>query len=218
MSASDADGDREAADPAATFDAVVAHLDAWEPGEGSNRTAAQRLQSFLDRRLNAGSDSVWDRDVVERRRGSAAADITVNGEIGVTLVDEVRPKTVADVRVALSLLAEQYNFVAVYWLDATPETADYRRSVERGASAGRLGVDGLRFVAADAGPSTAVGEVGVPGPRVRDVVAVGSLAALGAGLVGYTIAQTGGLGRLLLVGTVVLFVGTLALGTFVATH
>ena len=204
-------------DPGGTFLAVVAALGAWEPAGSGTGTASRRVRSFLEARLNDGTDSPWERDVVERRRGSAAADLAVNGEIGVTLVDDVGPATAADLRVALPLLAERYNFVVVYWLDASAAAADYRRSVERGASADRLGVDDLRFVTAPEPTATAAPvEPFAPARELRGVAAVALLLALGVGAVGWSLLATTGFGRALLAGVAGLFAGTLALATFLA--
>lgn len=203
-------------DPRETFEAVVGHLRAWEPGAAGNRRAPQRLQAFLEARLNAGADTVWERDVVERQRGSVAADLAVNGEIGVKLVEEVGPSRASEVGVAVDLLGDRYNYVAVYWLDATPATADSRRSVERSVSAARVGVDGLAFVTAPgatAGTVETGGRPGLRGPVVATAAAVGAVSlAWGA------IVSTPGLGRALLLGTAGLFLGTLAVGAFVATR
>jgi len=77
-----------ATDPVGTFETVVGLLERWEPGVTETGTAAGRLQRFLDRGLNDDDDGVLDRDVVERRRGSNEADVSVNGEIGIKLVGE----------------------------------------------------------------------------------------------------------------------------------
>jgi hypothetical protein len=203
-------------DPEGRFEAVVEELRAWEPGGSGNLAESGRARAFLDARLNEGTGSPWERDVVERRRGSTAADLSVNGEIGVVLVDDAGPATAADLRVALALLGERYNFVVVYWLDASPAGADYRRSVERGASAEQLHLAGLRFVTAPVPTRPGDGSHGALAAlgELRGVALGLLLAALGVGAVWWALAATAGLGRSFLVGVAGLFVGTLALATY----
>jgi len=190
-------GEPPGTDPVVTFESVVDLLEQWEPDVAETGTAAGRLQGFLDRGLNADADtdSVLDRDVVERRRGSNEADVSVNGEIGVKLVGEVRGATVDEVNVTLSLLSDWYSFVAVYWLDPSPEGADYRRTIERKASAPRLDLRGLAFVAGDsddpddadrsAGPAGLVGlSAGVAG--------LVAMALAGVTVVGWSLVRVAG--------------------------
>lgn len=117
--------------PVATFGAVVGLLRRWQPDEGDNESAPGRLQRFLDRGLNSNGDNVFEQDVVERRRGSAPANISVDSEIAITLVDEARQTTIDKMNVTLSLLADWYNFIAAYWLDPLPESIDHQRTIER---------------------------------------------------------------------------------------
>jgi hypothetical protein len=205
--------------PVATFGNVVELLERWQSHEVDNESAPGRLQRVLDRGLNSETDDVLDRDVVERRRGSNPADVTVNGEIGITLIGEVRQSTIDEVTVALSLLADWYNFIIVYWLDPSPESIDYRRTIERRTSGARLGVRRLSFVTggeADGG-SEPVSRRLFRLSTVAGAVVVG-LALSGVGFLGWTLANLTGPSRLLVVGVAGLFVGVLALGTMVAVQ
>jgi hypothetical protein len=202
---------------AETFSNVVSGLSEWDPDEGGSHAETRRVRAFLEATLNEDSESPWERDIVERRRGSAAADLSVNGEIGVALVDDVGPSTAADLRVALPLLAERYNFIVVYWLDASSAGADYRRSVERGVSTDRLDVTGLRFVTARRpGRTAATDDPLAPVAELRGLVTATLLLVFGIAVVGWALHATTGLGRTFLAGVAGLFVGTLALATFIA--
>ena len=132
--------------PRATFESITNLLERWETAGIDNQSGRAHLQQFLDDELNDETDSILDRDIVERHSGSNAADLSVNGEIGIKLVGEVRRSTVDQLNNTLSLLSDLYRFVAVYWLAPSSETDDYRRTVERTASKTGLGLKGLRFV------------------------------------------------------------------------
>lgn len=77
-------------DPDATFAAVLELVQSWEPVSVSTATKAGHLCSYLEQGLNDDDSSVWERDIVEKRRGSMAADLVVNGEIGIKLVGKTR--------------------------------------------------------------------------------------------------------------------------------
>lgn len=218
MSAPDPSGGAGAAlDPDAKFTTVVSCLEEWQHGGENQFAAPQRLRQYLDARLNADSESPWERDVVERRRGSQAADVVVNGEIGVKLVQSVRPSMVTDLRVALDLLGDQYNYVAVYWVEATASTADRRRTIERKTAASRFGLREVAFVTAERDTGTTVEGTGERLTLdLRVVAAAAALAMLSVGLVARGAAEVGGLGVVLLAGAGGLFLGTFALGVFLA--
>jgi hypothetical protein len=195
--------------PAATFEAVVDHLDAWRP----DRATARTLRAYLDTRLNDGVETVWEREIVECDPGSTGADVTVNGEIAVTFVETVGPNTVPELRRSLSSLAERYNFLVVYWHDPDPDGRGYRRSVEQSTSARRLGTDGLAFVTAPvdetARPTTGGG---LPVATSTGLAVV--VVAVAVPLSGWVVVRTSGVAQLLLAGVGGLFLATLALGAF----
>jgi hypothetical protein len=201
--------DERERDPAATFDAVVDHLDGWEP----DRATARGLREHLDGALNRGVETVWEREIVECDPGSTGPEVTVNGDIAVTFVETVGPNTVPELRRSLSSLAERYNFVVVYWHDPDPDGRGYRRSVEQSTSARRLDADGLAFVT----PTLGTGErrstgVGLPVAPSTGLAAVVVAAAVPAAW--WLVVQTSGLAQFLLAGVGGLFVATLALGAF----
>lgn len=204
--------------PVATFESVVGLLECWQPDEVDNESAPGRLQRFLDRGLNSDSDGVFEQDVVERRRGSTPADISVNGEIGITLVGEVRQTTIDEVKVTLSLLADWYNFIAVYWLDPSPESIDYRRTIERQTSGPRLGIRRLSFITGGAADESSGTPVRAFRPSTLGVAVLFVLALFGVAYLGWTVTSLAGPSRLLLVGMAGLFIGVLALGTVVAVR
>jgi hypothetical protein len=209
--------------PVATFETVVELLERWQSDEIDNESAPGRLQQVLERELNSETHSVLDRDVVERRRGSSPADVTVNGEIGITLIGEVRQSTIDEVTVELSLLADWYNFIVVYWLDPSPESIDYRRTIERRTSGARLGIRRLSFVTGEAVDEEAASG---SGPLFRPSALAGAVlvglvlsgVGIGAGFFGWTLTNLVGPSRLLLVGMAGLFIGVLAFGTMVAVR
>lgn len=204
----------------ATFQAVVRALERWQPGEVDNQNVPDRLRQSLDRELNGETDGVLDRDVVERRRGSNPADITVNGEIGIRLVGQVRQATINEVNVTLSLLAGWYNFVVIYWLDPSPRNTDYRRTIERNSSSHQLGVRRLSFVTGGEVDGPEPGDVSGRSSHALAVSTAGlfSLVLSGVGLLAWTLTSLTGPGRLLLVGVAGLFVGILALGILVGVR
>jgi hypothetical protein len=217
--AGDDDDERLDTDSEAKFEEVVEHLRAWTPEGTSSRAAPQRLQLYLEEQLNGDASSVWDQDIVERRRGSAEANLVINGEIGVKLVRSIGPTTVKSVRVTLGLLAERYNYVGIYWLDATSDTVDYRRSVERRASTTGLGLHGLAFVT-DRRPAVRLDATQWAAPSLssfRAGIGAAVFAAAGAGAIWWFLTHTSGFGQLLLVLVGGVFLGTLALGGFLAT-
>jgi hypothetical protein len=206
--------DRSVADaPAKTFTTVIEELRAWEPAGRRSIAASERVRGYLDNRLNDPDESPWERDVVERRRGSTAADLSVNGEIGVMLVSRVGPVAAGELRVAIQLLAERYNYVVVYWLDGSPAGVDGRRSVKRSVSAARLDLDELEFVAAPSPAPTAdrslVGATFVAAGSIRRAVPALIVSALAGVVLGWAAVATAGLGRAFLVGVAGLFAGTL---------
>lgn len=206
------EGPQPGGDPGPTFDAVLDHLEAWESAESAVDTV-ETLRRYLDHRLNSQAASLWDRDIVERQRGSSIGDLVVNGEIGVKVVGSVGPSTAKQVRLTLDLLAQRYNFVVVLWLDAASAEADYRRSIERASSAERLGIDGLAFVT-HSSPDSEERVVVETGGLLSEFglgLAVAGLGAAGAGAVLWTLGRLSGLGLVFLVVVASLFVGTIAL-------
>jgi hypothetical protein len=210
--------------PITTFETVVELLERWQSEEVDNESAPGRLQQVLERELNDETDGVLDRDVVERRRRASPADVTVNGEIGITLIGEVRQSTIDEVTVELSLLADWYNFIIVYWLDPSPESIDYRRTIERRTSGARLGIRRLSFVTGE-GAEGEEAASGSGGPFRPSTLAGGVLVGLvlsgvgiGMGYLGWTLTNLGGPSRLLLIGVAGLFIGVLAFGTMIAVQ
>ncbi len=209
----------EQSDPDETFAAVLDRLGSWEPGSEHAATTAGHLRTYLKRQLNGDQSSVWERDIVERRRGSMAADVVVNGEIGIKLVGKTGSPGPGDLSVTLLLLSERYNYLAIYWLDASPAGADHRRSLERRISAHQSDIKGLQFVGQSHDESD---------PTEADTSGVGLRHLLGAWLVGvlvvavfwvvaWLITRTSGLARLFLLGVAGLFGLALVLGVFI-TH
>lgn len=133
-----------------TFRRVVSLMKEWGPDEGSRgRDRGYRLVDHLDAGLNETSASQWDRGIVERWRGNYAADVSVNGEIGVAIVGDARVASVRSIKTRLDVLGERYNYVVVCWWDDSSAHADVRRTVERNTTARRLGLDGLAFCNSD---------------------------------------------------------------------
>jgi hypothetical protein len=201
-------GASESTDRDQTFEDVVAAIADWEGPEVGNADATRQLQAHLETSLNQPDQSVWDRDIVERGQGSVAADLLVNGEVGLRLVDSTQSTSVSDLRVALALLADRYNYLIVCWLDADRASSDYRRSVERASSATRLGVERLQFVTGSRCAEGAVSPGGTDAP-LRAVIAATLLASAIAGLVGFVLGQTSGLGQFFLLGVAALFAAAL---------
>ncbi len=210
----------EQSDPDATFVAVLDLVQSWEPVPVSTATKVGHLCSYLEQGLNDDDSPVWERDIVEKRRGSMAADLVVNGEIGLKLVGKTRSAGGDDLSVTLRLLSERYNYLVVYWLDASPAGADYRRNLERRISAHRSDVKALRFVERPCGESDPndPGASTVGSPHPVGLLLAGSLAVVGSGLVTWLFTLTGGLARLFLSAVAGVFVLSLALGVFFVTH
>lgn len=204
-------------DPDETFAAVVDLLESWDSPGAHNTTVARHLRGHLDGELNDDDSPVWDRDIVERRRGSSSADLVVNGEVGIKLVGRTGSVNHSELTVVIQLLAERHNYLVIYWVDPSPAGADYRRSVERGVSAGQLGLKQLEFVGrpsgrlgADEPDWSVVGLAGVARPLF-----VGALFVLGTGIAAWLFTHFSGLGRLFLFGTAGVLVLSVALGVFV---
>jgi hypothetical protein len=141
-------------DPESKFRDVTALLDDWSPDPDDRGIEVSRgVREMLDGELNGGASSRWDRDIVERRRGALAADVTVNGEIAVAILGTARMAAVSSIRSRLALLGDRYNYLVVYWRDTADDDGDARRVIERRATARSLGVDEVSFVSA-----------GTPGP------------------------------------------------------
>ncbi|MFT4881962.1 MAG: hypothetical protein ACI9CA_001299 [Natronomonas sp.] len=192
----------DASGPDATFATVADLLDSWSPHAGRNTPAARDLRWYLNEELNDGDTSVWNRDIVERRRGSSSADVVVNGEIGVKLVERTGSADPGDLTVVIRLLSNQYNYLVIYWLDTSPVEADYRRNVERTLSAAQLGIKDLRFVTA---PSDASGlnppaQSAVGGSGLRRPLFAGVLSVLGAGAAGVLVTHLSELSQLFVFG------------------
>ncbi|MFC6940925.1 hypothetical protein ACFQE8_13300 [Salinirubellus sp. GCM10025818] len=169
-------------DPEAKFHEVVGLLEDWSPDPEDRGVEVSRgLRRMLDARLNAEESSRWDRDIVERQRGTLAADVTINGEIAVAVLGSARTAAVSSIRSRLSLLGGRYNYLVVYWRDAVDDDGDARRLIERRTTARSIGVEGIVFVGeevpGDADPSD--GPFSLPG-LTTGAVAVG--AAVGFGL------------------------------------
>lgn len=204
-------------DPAAeTFATVVETLEGWEPGsEAGEGTVGHRLRRRLVSHLNPPGTNPWEAHIVEHNRSSHAADVVVDGEIGVAIVHEVRTGTLDAVRTRLALLADQHTYLAVYWWDALPQSADSRRLIERRYSARRLGLNGLEYVSRPAVSafSGAVERGGVGlGSVARQLflfAVTGVLAAAALGVMVLVIPTASPLAQALLVGVGVLFLGTL---------
>lgn len=125
---------------------VVSLLREWRPGDGSSsRDRGYRLADHLDAGLNGTATSQWDQDIIEQWQGNYAADVSVNGEIGIAIVGDARVASARSIKTRLDVLGERYNYVVVFWWDDTSEHADVRRTVKRNVTAKRLGLDGLAF-------------------------------------------------------------------------
>lgn len=145
-------------DPESKFRDVTALLDDWSPDPDDRGIEVSRgVREMLDGELNGGASSRWDRDIVERRRGALAADVTVNGEIAVAILGTARMAAVSSIRSRLALLGDRYNYLVVYWRDAVTEDGDARRLIERRATARSLGVEDVSFVGPEP-PGAAAGE------------------------------------------------------------
>lgn len=210
----------DSSSPDATFAAVVDHLESWDLPRGHNTTAARHLRGHLDSELNDDDSAVWDRDIVERRRGSSSADLVINGEIGVKLVGRTGSVDHSDLTVVIRLLAERHNYLAIYWLDTSPAGTDYRRNVERGTSAAQLDLKQLQFVgrpSSGPGPNEpgrlAAGLAGAGRPLF-----IGALSILGVGVAAWLFTHLSGLSRLFLFGIAGVFVLSMVLGAFVTAH
>lgn len=193
--------------PRATFEAVVDLLERWETTGGDNQSTPNQLQQFLEQELNDETDSILDRDIVERHSGSNAADLSVNGEIGIKIVGEVRRSTVDQMNNTLSLLSGLYRFVAVYWLAPSAETSDYRRTIERMALRNDLGLKGLRFVTGEYTDAerTADSSTRIVRPLTACLSVFLALVLVGIGLLVRTLSFVTGPFWLLLVGTALVF-------------
>jgi len=135
--------------PESTFHDITELLDGWSPDpEDRGIEVSRGVRDMLDDGLNAGATSRWDRDIVERRRGALAADVTVNGEIAVAILGSARIAAVSSIRSRLSLLGDRYNYLVVYWRDAAEDDGDARRLIERRTTARSLGVEAVSFVGA----------------------------------------------------------------------
>jgi hypothetical protein len=125
-----------------------------------------------------------------------------------------------DLNVTLRLLSERYNYLAVYWLDASSAGADYRRNLERRISTHWSEVKALRFVERPCGGSDPndPGASTAGSPRRVGLLLAGSLAVVGSGLLTWLFTLTGGLARLFLSAVAGVFVLSLALGVFFVAH
>ncbi len=199
----------DSAEARATFDAVVDGVEAWQPDE----TAARRLREYLDRRLNDGVETVWEREIVEREPGSSEAEVVVNGEIAVVFAETVGPTTVSELRQSLSALARRYSYLVVYWRNPDRGGRGYRWSVERSISARRIGTRGLVFVTP---PEESVSTDRNPGALPWSTVAGGAtlLCVVSASL--WLVTRTTGLVQVLSAGVAGLFVWTLLIVSLVA--
>ena len=199
----------DSAEARATFDAVVDGVEAWQPDE----TAARWLREYLDRRLNDGVETVWEREIVEREPGSSEAEVVVNGEIAVVFAETVGPTTVSELRQSLSALARRYSYLVVYWRNPDRGGRGYRWSVERSISARRIGTRGLVFVTP---PEESVSTDRRPGALPWSTVAGGAtlLCVVSASL--WLVTRTTGLVQVLSAGVAGLFVWTLLIVSLVA--
>jgi hypothetical protein len=209
---SGASPDVDAPDPVGTFEAVVEAVEEWPAGV--DHATPRRVRDHLDATLNDEDESVWEREIVERRDRAADADVTVNGTIAVTLVDHVSPSTAPDLSRSISALGDQYGFVVVLWTAPTAADRGYRRSVERSLSDTRVGARGLAFVDLGRG-STPAPSAGGPGLPVVRGLAVALVAVTAAAASGAVFLRTAGTPRALLLGVAGLFVVVLALAGFV---
>jgi hypothetical protein len=152
--------------PESTFHDVTELLDGWSPDpEDRGIEVSRGVRDMLDGGLNADATSRWDRDIVERRRGALAADVTVNGEIAVAILGSARMAAVSSIRSRLSLLGDRYNYLVVYWRDAADDDGDARRLIERRTTARSLGVEAVSFVGATE-PAAGTPAAGDPFPLV----------------------------------------------------
>lgn len=216
--ASDSTDRLEQSEPDATFVAVLDHLESWEPVSMSTATKAGHLRSHLERGLNDDDTSVWERDIVERRQGSMAADLVVNGEIGIKLVAKTGSAGHRDLISILRLLSERYNYLAIYWLDPSPAGTDSRRNLERRASAHRSELEALRFVERSRGGSDPAGRDGstVDILRPAGVLLAGGTFVVGSGIVAWLLTRAGGFTQLFLLTVAGLFALSLVFGVLIA--
>lgn len=193
--------------PRATFEAVVDLLEHWETTGIDNQRVPNQLQQFLEQELNDETDSLLDRDIVECHSGSNAAEVSVNGEIGIKLVGEVRQSTVDQMTLTLSLLSDWHNFVVVYWLEPSAETSDYRRTIERTTSRTDLDLKDLRFVTGGHTDAERTGDSStwIIRPLTAFLGVFLALVLVGIGLLIRTLSFITGPFWLLLVGTALVF-------------
>jgi hypothetical protein len=173
----------EEGDPDAKFHEVVGLLEDWSPDPEDRGVEVSRgLRRMLDARLNAEGPSRWERDIVERQRGTLAADVTINGEIAVAVLGSARTAAVSSIRSRLSLLGGRYNYLVVYWRDAVDDDGDARRLIERRTTARSIGVEAIAFVGEEVPEDADLsgdGPFPLPG-LTTGAIAVG--AAIGLGL------------------------------------
>ncbi len=125
-----------------------------------------------------------------------------------------------DLTVVIRLLSKQYNYLVIYWLDASPVEADYRRNVERKLSAAQLGIKDLRFVTAPSGASgpTPPAQSAVGGPGLRRPLFAGGLSVLGAGIAGLLVTHFSELSQLFVFGIAGVVALSALLSVFVVTQ
>ena len=138
-----------------TFERVVETVDGWTSdtfGYGSVTRGAQRA---LDRALNAGTASPWERDIVERGYACGDLDLVVNGTIGVVVVRQFTQGEATNFNWSIRSHARAYDYLVVYLHGIPRRHSDRWRHVAHKQTARRLGVEAIEFVhAPQRDPST----------------------------------------------------------------
>lgn len=137
------------AGPDATFDAVRESMASWQPSVEADRGFAVAVRDHLDRELNRGVDSPWEREAVELHGRSYACDVIVNGVIGVWIVDELTPHRLRELRIQMRGLADEYEYVLFVAHHLAGSDTDAWRVLERHNDAAALGLSGLDFQRVD---------------------------------------------------------------------
>lgn len=132
---------------AEVFADLTAVVRTWT--DGASRPAEhvpQHLGAYVEERLNEDAEDVWERDVVERPALPSAADIVVNGAIGIVVVREFGPTRPQALKGRLGGYTEQYEFLLFYVHELSPRDASRWRTTQERVLSGRTDVRDLEVV------------------------------------------------------------------------
>jgi len=130
-----------------TFESVVESVRLWAERDGLPEGVPVRgLQRHIERDLNAGVETEWEKDVVALGTQQGGCEIIVNGAIGVRFVTDFNRGRMQRFDHRLPAQSDRYNYLLVYLHELPPRYQDGWRIRRRKFSAARLGLQGFAFV------------------------------------------------------------------------